>query len=124
MEGLERIEVPLQTEQAFVSAKYAERDARVKAVHGRGVRRITVDGYAEGETFAAYVKFPDMATIAQAMGLVQANDAIGASTQLFNKCVLQNESDQEIFADTELRWAVSQVLPELMMKKKAQLHQI
>lgn len=106
-----------------VENNYAERDAAARAAYGRGVYRISVDGYEEGEQLAAYAKFPDLATISQIRSLLE-KDEIGAMDQLFNKCVIKDLTDPEVLSNAEFRFAVMQELPSLLAKKKAQLHKI
>ena len=103
--------------------KYAERDAAAKALIGPSVRRVTVDGHEPGIEHVGYAKFPGLSTLSQMRQLMET-DEMGALDQMFNKCMVKDLTDNEIFADQEIRFAVMQALPELINKKKARLQRV
>lgn len=99
---------------------WADRDANVKQRYGKGIRRIVVDGFEPGEKLVAYVRYPDVQTLSQMESLLQ-KDVIAACDQLFNKCVIKDASDPDLFAYDELRMAVAMVIPDMLNKKKGSL---
>lgn len=96
------------------------RDMAAITQFGKSTRRVEVEGHEPGEVVLAYVKFPDMTTLSQVTKLMK-HDEIGAMDQLFNKCVLKEHSDEQVFTDPEIRLAVTLALNDLVDKKKARL---